>query len=389
MLSPIGKLKEEMNKGLTVPKISRATIKQPAGQHKEHMLFNGLIKNIEDKRASLKKWQDALDAFERLRLEAYVPLLPRYRQTRADLVRRLDQVHADNTFTKKDRETLRDMIRDMSAGLLNDTGGKDLVMKEIYNRHSGTDYDAAMTAMHLRMKKEVEDELNIDLGDAVDFSSPASFEAHVDRVLAAKLDTQDREPGMPPESDHLAREAARAAHQAARHAKKAQDVSHSIREVYRKLASALHPDKETDPTERDRKTDLMKRVNVAYDQRNLLALLTLQLEIEQIDQRTIDNIPLTRLRHYNEVLREQSLELGAEIDGLQNAFKAHHNLSPFEKITPHGLLPLLRRDIKAMRDAIKTFSADIVAFRDVANVKAWLKAYRAATLPDDDDGSFM
>lgn len=375
-----------MNKGLTVPTISRASIKQPAGQHKEHMLFNGLIKNIEDKRASLKNWQDALDAFERLRLEAYAPLLPRYRQTRADLVRRLDQVHADNTFTKKDRETLRDIIRDMSAGLLNDTDGEGAVMREIHDRHGGADYDASMTAMHRKLKKNVEEQLNIDLGEDVDFSSPASFEAHVDRVMAAKFEASEREAGIPPESDHLAREAARAAHQAARHAKKAQAVSHSIRQVYRKLASALHPDKETDPTEQDRKTDLMKRVNVAYDRRDLLALLTLQLEIEQIDQSTIDNIPLTRLRHYNEVLREQSLELGAEIDGLQNAFRAQYKLSPSEKLTPHGLLPLLRRDIKAMRDAIKTLSADIAAFRDVGNVQAWLKAYRAATLPDDDDG---
>ena len=378
-----------MTKILTVAKISRAAIKQPAGQHKEQMLFNQLIKNIEDKRASLKKWQDALAAFERMRQQDYLPLLPRYRQTRADLVRRLDQLHADKTFTKKDRAMLGQMILDMSARLLDDTGGKDLVMKEIHNRHSGTDYDASMTAMHRRLKKEVEGRLDIDLGEDVDFSSLASFEAHVDRVMAARFEALDREAGVPPESEHLAREAARAAHKATRHAKKAQGVSHSIREVYRKLASALHPDKEPDPAERDRKTDLMKRVNVAYDQRDLLALLTLQLEIEQIDQSTIDNLPPTRLRHYNEVLREQSLELGSEIDGLQNAFKAQYNIGPFEKITPHGLLPVLRRDIKSMRDAIKVFSDDIVAFRDVRNVKAWLKAYRDASPPDDDDAFFM
>ncbi len=349
------------------------------------MLFNRLIKNIEDKRASLKKWQDALGVFERTRQEDYLPLLQRYRQTRADLVRRLDQVHADKSFTKKDRDTLRHIIRDISEALLHDTGGKDLAMKEIYNRHSDTDYDTAIAAMQLNLKRTIEQDLKIDLGEDVDFSSRASFEAHVDRAMAARLEALDREAGVPPDTEHRDREAARAAHKAARHAEKAQDVSHSIREVYRKLASALHPDKETDPTERGRKTDLMKRVNVAYDRRDLLALLTLQLEIEQIDQNTIDNIPLTRLHHYNEVLREQSLELGAEIDDLQNTFKAKHDIAPFAKITPHGLVPILRRDIKAIRDAIKMFAADIVAFRDVANVKAWLKAYRAATLPDDDD----
>lgn len=378
-----------MNKVLTVPKISRATIKQPRGEHKEHMLFNQLIKNIDTKCASLRKWQDAPGDFERMRQHDYLPLLQRYRQKRAELARRLDQVHAHQSLTKKDRDTLRHIIRDISEALLHDTGGKDLDMKEIYNRHSDIDYDATIEAMQMNLKKTTEQDLKIDLGEDVDFSSRASFEAHVDRALAARLVAPDQEASVPPDKGHQDREAARAAHKAARHMKKAQDVSHSIREVYRKLVSALHPDKETEPTERDRKTDLMKRVNVAYDHRDLLALLTLQLEIEQIDQSTMDKIPLTRLRHYNEVLREQSLELSAEIDNLQNTFKAQHDIAPFEKITPHDLVPILRRDIKAIRDTIKMFAADIVAFRDVGNVRAWLKAYRTAKLADDDDAVFM
>ena len=62
-----------------------------------------------------------------------------------------------------------------------------------------------------------------------------------------------------------------------------QDASRSLRAVYRQLASALHPDREQDERERQRKTRLMQRVNVAYGKQDLLQLLTLQLEIEQID----------------------------------------------------------------------------------------------------------
>ncbi|WP_262471530.1 J domain-containing protein, partial [Clostridioides difficile] len=75
-------------------------------------------------------------------------------------------------------------------------------------------------------------------------------------------------------------------------------ISLSIREVYRKLASALHPDRETDPQERDRKTRLMQRVNEAYDKNNLLQLLELQLELDHIDQRSINHISEARLTHY-------------------------------------------------------------------------------------------
>ncbi len=43
----------------------------------------------------------------------------------------------------------------------------------------------------------------------------------------------------------------------------AQQATQSVREVYRKLASALHPDRETDERQREAKTALMQRVNQA------------------------------------------------------------------------------------------------------------------------------
>jgi len=63
----------------------------------------------------------------------------------------------------------------------------------------------------------------------------------------------------------------------------AQGGTRAVREVFRKLASELHPDRETDPAEHARKTELMQRVNQTYKAGDLLALLELQLSIEQID----------------------------------------------------------------------------------------------------------
>lgn len=47
-------------------------------------------------------------------------------------------------------------------------------------------------------------------------------------------------------------------------------LSLSIRELYRKLASALHLDRESDLQERKWKTALMQRANHAYSKNNLL-----------------------------------------------------------------------------------------------------------------------
>jgi hypothetical protein len=44
----------------------------------------------------------------------------------------------------------------------------------------------------------------------------------------------------------------------------AQGGTQAVREVFRKLVSELHPDRETDPAEHARDTELMQRVNQAY-----------------------------------------------------------------------------------------------------------------------------
>jgi len=93
----------------------------------------------------------------------------------------------------------------------------------------------------------------------------------------------------------------------------AQGASRAMREVFRKLASELHPDREPDPDERVRKTVLMQRVNQAYAAGDLLALLELQLSIEQIDASTLAGIAQDRLAHYNHVLEAQLQSLQDEL----------------------------------------------------------------------------
>jgi hypothetical protein len=83
------------------------------------------------------------------------------------------------------------------------------------------------------------------------------------------------------------------------------EVKQSLRELMRKLASALHPDREPEPKERERKTELMKRVNEAYERNDLLTLLSLQLEIEQIQTDDIAKFSDERIKQYIRVLEDQ------------------------------------------------------------------------------------
>ena len=149
-----------------------------------------------------------------------------------------------------------------------------------------------------------------------------------------------------------------------------------MREVYRKLASAMHPDRETDPDERERKTVLMQRVNHAYGQRNLLELLQLQLELEHIDASTLNTLTADRLKHYNRVLTEQLDELKQEVFDQEQGFKLQFNLDPFDKLT----LANLPRFYQYQLDSVLNDIQELILLGEEPNypksLKAWLKEQR-------------
>ena len=70
-----------------------------------------------------------------------------------------------------------------------------------------------------------------------------------------------------------------------------EDAETVLRKVFRQLASALHPDRERDPAEHRRKTALMSEANAAYGRQDLMALLQIQLRIEQADSRSLSQLP--------------------------------------------------------------------------------------------------
>ncbi|WP_341773970.1 J domain-containing protein [Burkholderia seminalis] len=166
----------------------------------------------------------------------------------------------------------------------------------------------------------IEAVFGVDLGDDLDLKSPEDLlkraEAHLQNAQAEwNTKNAEREARREKRKKSARQQAAEARAQETR-----TQISLSIREVYRKLASALHPDRETDPIERERKTQLMQRVNEAYQKHNLLQLLELQLELEHIDQRALDNMSDERLKHYNTILKEQVRELDQEIAHVEMPF---------------------------------------------------------------------
>jgi len=350
---------------------------------KEQKAFNALIKKIDAKRVLLAAWQEAMPFYQQKFASDMMPLIETSQGLQVELVHALDKATQQKGLNLTERRTIKSLICDMAGGLAAARG--DATLKDIYNKHSGSDFDAEEAAAMQNMKSMLEDELGTDLGDDIDMSSPDEFFKRAHAHMQAQQDQFDAE--------RQARNAKRkkSAKQLAKEAQQLADeqqASQSIRELYRKLASALHPDREPDPAERERKTVLMQRVNQAYDQNNLLLLLELQLELEHIDQTTINTISASRLKHYNKILKEQLSELEHELHHTEGMFRGQFDIDPYTPLSPHTLMRYLAADIAGMQVAIHEIENDLLAFQDIKKLKAWLKALRVQQIADDLDFPF-
>jgi len=356
-----------------------------AGHDKSHLsktqkAFNTLIKQIEKERARLLAWEAAIPPYQQEYAKEMLPMLAASEELQIKMVHCLDRASDQKGLTKTERRLLAGLIAGLAEQLL--AGCDDAQLKAIYNKHSQTDYDTLGADGIDEMKSMLEDMLGFDLGDDVDMSSPDD--------LLRRAHAQLQEQRAQHDAEQEARQARRkkSAKQLAREAQQQaeeQQISQSIREVYRKLASALHPDREPDLQERARKTALMQRANLAYQKKNLLQLLELQLELEHIDQATINGISEVRLKHYNKILKEQLAELRQEIWHAENEFRSRFGIDPYLNLSPGTLMRHLASEIGRVRHAIRDLKKDLLAFEDIRKLKAWLKEMRRQAEADDFD----
>jgi hypothetical protein len=367
--------------------VSIATHADQAALSKGQKAFNTLIKQIENKRTRLAAWESAMPPYHQKYLSDWVPLMESSADLRTKLVVCLDGAYDQKGFTKTERRTIAGIITDLAGELV--AARQDAQMKRIYNRYSQSDYDREEAANLKGVQDMLEDALGMDLGEELDVSSPDEFFARAQEKIQERQAEFDAERQAHEDRRAKRAKSAKQLAQEARQQTQQRQLSQSIREVYRKLVSALHPDRETDPTERARKTALMQRVNQAYDENNLLQLLELQLELEHIDQFALNNISDDRLKHYNKILKDQLAELDQEILHVEDQFRAQYGLSPFVDISPSTILRDLIQDVVTMQLANRDIEHDLEMFNDIKMIKLWLKAVqRQSRMMNFDDRYF-
>jgi hypothetical protein len=336
--------------------VTEVVLTADRGQTPQLAEFHRLTDAIAAQRSTLQRWQQASQDFQQQQAVALGPLLAAQREVDLDLLRFLDQAAHAGDLGRNDLQILHALVRDLAGALLRH--GDEPELRAIFARHQDAEEPPV-----------AEDEAPAEAAPAA-APEAADWMAEWERMEAAQADAARQR-----ERQRAQRKAA-ARRQRMVAAPQPEDASQTIRTVYRKLASALHPDREPDESQRARKTALMQRVNVAYEARNLLDLLQLQLEIEQIDTRSIAAMGEDALRRYNLVLAEQLDELRQETADTERGFRTQLGLGHGAEPTPARITKAIREQVRALQQEIAYYRMERRELEDPRIFKQWLRIQR-------------
>jgi hypothetical protein len=343
---------------------------QAKPQDKQQATFQRLVKQIDELRGQIEEWQTYGERYNQKVSEKLMPIYAAIRKQRIAMAQLLDeQFHRKDAIRgKRLRSKLQSMIIELTRDLIQEERDEDIVA--LHDRHSDLTHDEDSELDKALSQEIIENIFGVRLDDeeASDSIDEMLFKARQKQAQAEEERAAQRASSKKSAKAAAAEEKRLAAEKA---------VSQSVREVYRKLASALHPDRSGGDLTPERKTDLMQRVNRAYDKGNLLELLNIQLEIEQIDAAHLANLSVERIAHYNQVLREQVAELKAELDSL---LAPYQRLVPFTlKLKPVHVDMSLDAEVVRRKNDLRHLEADLLAFADPKQLAQAVKDFE----PDD------
>jgi hypothetical protein len=366
-----------------------AKSQQQVPASRAHTQFNNLIKKIDKQKKQLADWIATESLYRNKVAKDYVPQHTRVADLKAELAQLFDRAHDDARFKKRDREKLSHLILSLAGSVLEDVDREDI--RALYDKYSEVDFDTEQREIdqaEANFMRVMMEDLGIELGDNVDFSDPESMKEALYKKMREDQASQSAFEAAQQAGRKPRKKSAKQLEKEARQEAEEKNISKSIQAIYRKLVTELHPDREADPEERARKTELMQAVNAAYEKRDLLQLLELQITLEQISPEHIGAITEDRIKHYNKVLREQSAELQQELSLIQNELRSRFQLPYYLPLTPRDVVNRLNGDILHLKQVAQSIEHDLKQLADLDVMKQWVKSYKIPRPQPMDDLDF-
>ncbi len=314
MLNPSPQIK--INHSSTGLAISVTTNKKLS---KNQEAFNKLTTRIEKLQKEIEKKQLQLD----LAMKIYstdVQISKRaVTKQRRELIIILWENYSTKKLAKPDQRNLKQLIREHLQSLLIEIGTEpDAVIKDIFEQLDGDNYDEMLEMEREIARAGMAEELRQMKVDLTDLDT-SDADALAKKLYEARRAMFEKQSEMNDQFRKQQAPKAKSAKQLA--AEKLQQEVDEIKQknistIYKQLAKLFHPDLEQDEHRKLEKEILMKELTVAYEAKNLHALLTLELKWIHKENEHLESLTEDKLAIYLQILKEQAQELEYEREEL-------------------------------------------------------------------------
>jgi curved DNA-binding protein CbpA len=343
--------------------------------------FTQLVTDIAEEEQSLLMLANLQSQFRQQFAEQLNPLESERDKFNYEMVLLLDAQLARKSWTASQRATMQEILCALAEQLFDSPHGEK--MKAIFDRHSVVTAAESFAIANEEITSEIEQLFGVNKHR--DDGSARTIEEMIQEAKKLEDDLM---------RDHAAQIDARASakrggKKTARQEKAEQqaiDTAKLLKEIYRKLSSVIHPDREPDPAERARKTALMSELNQAYESKNLLKLLTLQQQFGKLDSAAVASQADDKLKLINHQLRQQLADLRGEHMQLEMQLRAEFLSDSYSPVSMRSLKMALLSTTAAMTHDLKTMKADLATIsKGDAPFKRWLNDQAALMQNEDDD----
>jgi hypothetical protein len=338
--------------------------------------FNDLLARIEQLSGLIQRLEVWSDQHRYAHIQALREAVQQAQAQRKSLLLYLHERVQTGDLTAQQQRMARGKLRSLLGDLSATADPQVQALADLYVSEEDAQEEAEEQAEAAqRLRQRIEEALGQPLEKPSQYQTP-------EEMMAAGMRQWQRQQ----QADEDRKAAKRAARKAQKQAQKKSaaaekgevpaalmrelDAKSAIRTIFRQLASALHPDREPDETERLRKTALMSEVNAAYEKNDLTTLLRLQMQVAQVNSARMADDQLIAM---SLLLKEQVAALEDDLGQLENRL-SRELCVPVRAHTDEAALNQSLQRIQAdQRHAADSLAADLRRIQNEAELKRWLK----------------
>lgn len=331
--------------------------------------FNELLARIEVLTHQVQRLQAWSDRHRHAHVQALYTAAQQARELRKSLLLFLhEQLHSAD-LTAQQQRMARNKLRSL-MDLLSPLA--DPQVQALADLYADDEVDQEEAQELAEAAERVRAKIEAALGQPID--NPSQYRTPEAMVAAGMRQWQRQQ-----EADDDRKAAKRAARKAKNKpvAEKSEvqqtDAKTALRTIYRQLASALHPDREPDEQERQRKTSWMSEVNAAYEKADLSTLMRLQMQVTQVDPQASARMADDKLQAMCLLLKEQVSALEDDLDQMQFRLSRELCIPVRADADEAAMTQALQRMQADQRHEVESLESDLRRIAHEAELKRWLK----------------